>query len=130
MNCKKYIIRNARKLPIHTCLIADGYLDKGLTQCMIIRKQPGGKYTFALLLVDRFCLGVKNAAYNCNMDDDSIRKLTEGMSTLVMPEEVSPAYFHNLVYAALDYASELDSAHTKILPWRNMYWNPAWWMTE
>ena len=44
---KKYLQENGRKLPVERCLIADGYSRKGLTICLIVKKQPGGKYTFA-----------------------------------------------------------------------------------
>jgi len=107
MNCKKYIIRNGRKIPIYKCLIADGYAEKGLTQCLIIRKQPGGKFTFAFILVDRLCLGVKNAFANCNFTWDQIEDLIAKISSQYEPEDVSPTYFHNLVYGAIDYAGEL-----------------------
>ncbi len=106
MNCKKYIIRNGRTLPIFKCLIGDGYEEQGLTQCLIIRKQPGGKFTFAFFMVDRLCLGVKNAFVNCNFTEEQIEDLIEKVFRDYEPEEVTPAYFHNLVYGAIDYAGE------------------------
>lgn len=106
-NPKKYIIEKGRKLPIHKCLISDNYEGGGLTICLIIRKQPGGKYAFANFVVDRFCLGVKNAFSNCNMDDTQISEIIDKSSTNGELEEVSPVYFHNLIYASIDFADEL-----------------------
>ena len=103
---KKYIIEKGRVCPINQCLIADGYDDMGLTVCLIIRKQPSGKFMFANLMIDRFCLGVKSAFCNCNFDENQLEELKERMLNVGEIEEVDPAYFHNLIYAAIDFAEE------------------------
>ena len=103
---KKYIIERGRKIPVDRCFIADNYNDKGLTICLIIRKQPSGKFMFANFVVDRFCLGVKDAFANCNFNEFQIKDLIEKLSRNGMVEEVSPNYFHNLIYAAIDFAEE------------------------
>ena len=103
---KKYIIEKGRVCPINQCLIADGYNDMGLTVCLIIRKQPSGKFMFANLMIDRFCLGVKSAFCNCNFDENQLEELKERMLNVGEIEEVDPAHFHNLVYAAIDFAEE------------------------
>lgn len=103
---KKYIIEKGRVCPIFQCLIADGYDDKGLTICLIIRIQPSGKYMFANLMLDRYCLGVKSAFSNCNFDDKQLEEIKQKMQSAGDVEEVDPTYFHNLVYASIDFAEE------------------------
>ena len=103
---KKYIIEKGRVIPISQCLIADGYDDMGLTICLIIRKQPSGKYMFANFMIDRYCLGVKSAFCNCNFDDKQLEEIKQRMQSAGEIEEVDPTYFHNLVYAAIDFAEE------------------------
>jgi hypothetical protein len=75
--------------------------------CLIVRKQPGGKFTFASILVDRLCLGVKDSMSNCNFTSEQIENLIDQMASNAPVGMVSPTYFHNLIYGALDYAAEL-----------------------
>lgn len=104
---KKYLKEKGRLLPIHKCLIADGYEANSLTMCLIVRAQPGGKFTFANILVDRLCLGVKSCMANCNSTDVEIEELIDRIEGHGVIQEVTPTYFHNLIYAAVDYAAEL-----------------------
>ncbi|MCF8367134.1 MAG: hypothetical protein K9H16_15190 [Bacteroidales bacterium] len=104
---EKYIRQNGRKLPIDKCLISENYENKGLTLCLIVRKQPSGYFSFAYLMIDRLCLGMKDAFVNCNVDEMVIDELIERMEENGIPEEVSATYFHNMIYGALDYAEEL-----------------------
>jgi len=110
---KKYIIEKGRVCPIFKCLIADGYDDMGLTICLIIRKQPSGKFMFTSLMIDRYCLGVKSAFCNCNFDDNQLEEIKERMRSVGKIEEVDPVYFHNLVYASIDFATENGFKLTK-----------------
>ncbi|MBI9066991.1 MAG: hypothetical protein JEZ09_06840 [Salinivirgaceae bacterium] len=104
----KYLKEKGKKLPILKCLIADFYEeDKGVTICLIIRKQPSGKFSFANILVDRCCLGVKSSIANCNVTEIELNEILEKMRQHGEMLEVTPEYFHNMVYAALDYAEEL-----------------------
>jgi hypothetical protein len=104
---QKYLKEKGKHLPIDRCLISDNYKRQGFTMCLIIRKQPSGKYAFGSFLVDRLCLGIKNSMANCNFTSEQIDELIEKMENSVPVEEVSPTYFHNIIYGALDYAAEL-----------------------
>lgn len=103
---KKYIIEKGRVCPIFQCLVADGYDDMGLTVCLLIRRQPSGKYMFTNLMIDRHCLGVKSVFCNCNFDEKQLEDLKERMLNVGEIVEVDSTYFHNLVYAAVDFAEE------------------------
>ncbi len=104
---QKYLKEKGRLLPIHKCLIVDGYKTNSLTICLIVRAQPGGKFTFANILVDRLCLGVKSCMANCNFTAPEIEEIIDKIKGKQEIQEVTPAYFHNLIYAAVDYAAEL-----------------------
>ena len=103
---KKYIQEKGRVIPIYQCLVADGYADMGLTAALIIRKQPSEKYMFASFLIDRYCLGVKSSLCNCNFDEHQLEEIKEGLRSVGKIEEVNADYFHNLVYASIDFAAE------------------------
>ena len=106
INCKKYIIEKGRKLPISKCIISDGYEEKKHTLALIIRQQPGGKFTFAYFLLDRYCLGLKDCFCNCNGDEETLQKIMDSMAENSSLVEVDAVSFHNIVYAALDYGAE------------------------
>jgi hypothetical protein len=112
-SAKKYLKEKGKQLPIDRCLISDNYAEQGFTMCLIIRKQPSGKFAFGSFLVDRLCLGVKNSMSNCNFTSEQIDELIQQMVSNAPVEEVSPAYFHNLIYGALDYAAELGLSAPK-----------------
>ncbi|MDH5475876.1 MAG: hypothetical protein OEX22_09320 [Cyclobacteriaceae bacterium] len=103
---KKYIIENGNKFPIYKCLVADDYDNLGLTSCLLIRKQPSGKFMFTTMLIDRYCLGVKDTFCNCNFDQNGLDEIMDRMNANGSLTEVDEVYFHNLVYAAIDFAIE------------------------
>ena len=104
---QKYLKEKGKQLPIEKCLVSDNYDEQGFTMCLIVRKQPGGKFTFASVLVDRLCMGIKDSMSNCNFTSAQIEELIDQMASNAPVEIVSPTYFHNLIYGALDYAAEL-----------------------
>ncbi|NCB43302.1 MAG: hypothetical protein EOM59_11870 [Clostridia bacterium] len=111
---EKYLRENGRKLPIHQCLVADGYDKYLLTLCLITRRQPSGYLSMAFFMIDRYCLGIKNVMYSCNMTDREVKDMIEKSAAhLGVMKEVSPVYFHNLVYGALDYAESIGFAPEK-----------------
>lgn len=104
---KKYITTNGRKLPIERCFIATNSDEFGIDQCMIIRKQPSGFFSIALFLVDTYCLGVKNVIVNANLTSFDIDEMTSRVLQSSSIRNVSPAAFHNHIYAAVDYAESI-----------------------
>jgi hypothetical protein len=110
---KKYLKEKGKQLPLDRCLISDNYEEQGFTMCLIIRKQPSGKFAFGSFLVDRLCLGIKDSMSNYNFTSEQIDDLIQQMVSNAPVQEVSPAYFHNLIYGALDYASELGLSAPK-----------------
>jgi hypothetical protein len=106
---KKYIMAKARSLPIKACYIGKDYQEKGITNALIIRQEPGGKFTMGFFLVDLFCLGIKDAHSLCHYSQDEVKEmLKRAFEESEMEQmEVDPVFFHNLVYGSIDYAEEL-----------------------
>jgi hypothetical protein len=114
IDAEKYLRLNGRKLPIDRCLVADGYENELLTLALIIRRQPSDYLSFAFFMIDRHCLGIKNCMFNCNMPAWEVEGLIESSTEQVGEmKEVSPVYFHNLIYGALDYAESIGFAPEK-----------------
>ena len=105
---EKYILSKARKLPFHECLINDTWKESGLATILISKKQPGGNYTYAMYLVDVFCLGLKNTLFNFNYNEAMYKEMKEtyvyGHENVVTCDIVKA---HNIIYGAIDYAEEL-----------------------
>lgn len=110
---KAYLKEKVPFFPIEKCLISDNYDQLGVTACLIIRKQSDGNFSFANILIDRLCLGVKDAIANCNFTHDEIDVLIKRLDQNGPSKEVSSSYFHNLVYGAIDYATELGFSAPK-----------------
>lgn len=106
-SAKKYIKEKGRLLPIEKCYLADGYENRGLTVALIVRRQPSGNFAFANFVIDRLCMGVKNAFANCNASEQDIEEYINRMEGNGDVEEITAEYLHNLVYASVDYAQEL-----------------------
>lgn len=54
-------LREAASCPIVDCRLGEAFFDQGMAQLLVSRRLPGGQIAFALFLIDRYCLGVKNA---------------------------------------------------------------------
>jgi hypothetical protein len=104
---KKYITANGRKLPIERCFIATNSDEFGIDQCMILRKQPSGLFSMGLFLVDTYCLGIKNVIVNANLTSFDIDEMISRVLQSSSIRDVTPAVFHNHIYAAVDYAESL-----------------------
>jgi len=103
---QKYIREKGRSYSIFQCLIADGFEDMGLTVALIVRQQPSDKFMITNLLLDRHCLGIKNVFCNCNLDKTQLDELIQQMEEVGQVAEVDAIYFHNLIYATIDFAED------------------------
>ena len=102
----KYIKEKGRSLPIHECFATEGWQENGMGTFVISRKMPGGNYAIALFLLDIFCLGVKEAFYRVNLDDDEYEEFKTEKLPQGEPDHFDPHHFHNLIYGAIDFAEE------------------------
>lgn len=103
----KSIIYDARSYPISECLIGSSWKEQGLAH-ILSRRQPDGNLVFGVYLVDVFCLGRKNTFCNANL---SISKYEDDLKAGIYreqnPVECSVDLAHQIIYGAVDYASEL-----------------------
>jgi len=104
----KNIIKNARELPVHECLINPQWREEGMASILISRKQTDGKLAFGTFMLDTFCLGLKNTFCNANIPlDEYENTLKEKMYSLTSYIECDINLAHQIIYGAIDYAREL-----------------------
>ncbi|OFY49716.1 MAG: hypothetical protein A2W85_07590 [Bacteroidetes bacterium GWF2_41_31] len=123
-SAKNYILKNGRNLPIERCFIGTSSDEFGIDQCMIIRKQPSGYFSIALFLVDTFCLGVKDVIYNCNLTTFDIQEMISRILQSSTIKDVTPAEFHNHIYASIDYAESFGLMPCKDFKYAEYLLNP------
>ena len=100
-------ILQARRFPIYECLINPDWKEKGTANVVVSRQQPDGRMTFAVYLLDTFCLGVKNSL--CNADfaiTEYEEKLIDRFAKEAGVEKCSPELAHQIIYGAIDFAAK------------------------
>ena len=103
----KYFKTRLKDLPYHECFISSEYKEKGLAQVLISKKQPSGKYSYAIFLLDVFCLGVKSVIFNININNSEYEEIKGKLldSEDFIPYNIAAA--HNLIYGTIDAAEEI-----------------------
>ena len=100
-------LQHAREYPVQDCMINADWRERGLAQILISRRQPNGRYLFAVYLVDVYCLGLKNTFYNANFLESEFRtnvreRLTR--ETGLAPGDMDLAL--TIIYGGIDYAAQ------------------------
>ena len=93
----------AARAPIYRCYVADEVFDAGLGY-VVVSRRSGEKVAAGVILVDAYCLGVKDAIPMLkprDFFDDFINNLPMRMKA------VEPAYAKKLVEGAIAYARDL-----------------------
>jgi hypothetical protein len=97
----------ATKYPVLHSWVTEDFWTKGMGWALLSRQLPDGSIAVGVFLVDRYCLGVKDALANIvgryTYDMDFVRKIQSQFSS----REVSPATVRKLVEAAVAYAAGL-----------------------
>lgn len=97
----------AVKCPVLHCRINDSFEDEGMGSLLLSRELPGGRVAAASFLVDRYCLGVKDAfgevLSRAEYDAKYIRRMTSEMPVHSIP----PADARKLLEEAVAYAHSL-----------------------
>jgi len=102
---EKYIQTQARSLPILECLINEDWESAGIANVLVARQHKTGNITYALYLVDMYCLGVKDVNYNFNVDPDHYADLKyAGPGWLTIDYVLA----HNIIYGGIEYAEDYD----------------------
>jgi hypothetical protein len=108
MSPKKYIVQKVRNFPFHEALVQESYYgEEGIATVLLSRKEPSGKITLAIFLVDTFCLGIKNASYKCHLYQEEYEELKEQAFGGYGYRKEDLVFVHNLIYGALDFAEDI-----------------------
>ena len=103
----KQKLRQARRYPIHECLINPSWQEQGLATILISRRQPDDHLAFGVFLVDIFCLGLKNTF--ANVDFSESRYVSEVVGRVYEQKESAPCdrdLAHQIIYGAIAYARQ------------------------
>ena len=103
----KQKIRQARRYPIHECLINPSWQEQGLATILVSRRQPDDHLAFGVFLVDVFCLGLKNTF--ANVDFSESRYVREVVGSVYEQQESEPCdsdLAHQIIYGAIAYARQ------------------------
>jgi hypothetical protein len=102
---KKYIETQARKLPVHQCLVNTDWEQTQMANVVIMRRHVNGNVTLGLYLVDLLCLGVKDTLYKFNIPQYEADEMFANKDFFV---EINYNLAHNIVFAGHDFAMEFN----------------------
>nr|VFJ62705.1 MAG: hypothetical protein BECKFM1743C_GA0114222_103243 [Candidatus Kentron sp. FM]VFJ63147.1 MAG: hypothetical protein BECKFM1743A_GA0114220_103253 [Candidatus Kentron sp. FM]VFK14581.1 MAG: hypothetical protein BECKFM1743B_GA0114221_103283 [Candidatus Kentron sp. FM] len=96
--------------PIYECVVPDGLFDTGLASLFIARQAPNGLLGVSSLILDVYCLGVKDAFFRVMSEHEYEHKLKAGMIARHKGQEFEKmhvACVKKLVDGAIEYAARL-----------------------
>jgi hypothetical protein len=99
-------LKSAAGAPILDSFISEGFWDGGTGQAVLSRQLPTGEVAFAALLIDRYCLGVKDAFGDIRTRGE-YRELVEHIEENSKLVKMPPADLRCLVEEAIEYARDL-----------------------
>jgi hypothetical protein len=100
------MVRRASAAPLHSCLLQKEMFESGVGTMILIRKTAARRAALAGFLVDRYCLGVKDAMFR-EIDEGEIETVVEQLGTAEPFEPVDPSYARKLLRDAVAYARSL-----------------------
>ncbi|MFI5140171.1 MAG: hypothetical protein ACHQIM_20285, partial [Sphingobacteriales bacterium] len=104
LSTEKYIKTQARSLPIAECWVSEDWQNTGICNIIVARRHKTGNFTLGIYLVDLYCLGLKDAHYEFNIDPDDYEYFKENCGDA---EECEYALAHNIIYGAIEFADDL-----------------------
>lgn len=84
--------------------------ESGIGKVLVVRNKSGGRFEAGVFLVDRYCLGVKDAFAVDTSQFDTVEEMLEAILHESGYEEVSPARARKYVESAVAYAQRLGFA--------------------
>ncbi len=103
---KKYIETQARKLPIHKCLINPDWEETQMVSVVVMRRHVNSNITLGFYLVDLLCLGIKDTFYKFNVPEFEAEEMFGDNIDFFTAVDYNLA--HNIVFAGHDFAMEFD----------------------
>ena len=102
VNPEKYVKTQARSLQIVKCLINDDWQEGSLAYIIVVRQHKTLNLTVGIFVIDVYCLGLKETAFEFNIPPDELKNLTPDLNW----EECDYALVHNIIYGGIDYAED------------------------
>jgi hypothetical protein len=96
----------AADAPILHCCATEAFWDHGMSSVLISRELPRGQVAYAMILVDRYCLGVKDAMGDVVTRAEygaARRRMAENSALVPLP----PPDLRALVEDAIDFARQI-----------------------
>lgn len=106
MSPTKFLKERVRLVPLDKCYIGSGLEDGTEGTILVTRKHTGDKYTLGMYLVDKLCLGVKDASYFLRMEWSEFRDFMEKFEERFAPRECSYEEAHNWIWGAVGFAED------------------------
>jgi hypothetical protein len=97
----------AAQYPILHCWVSDDVWNEGMGYVLLSRQLPSGHIAFGLFLVDRYCLGVKNAMAEIVPRATYDRRIVQEMFAKFAAKSMAPAAARKLVEGSVEYARAL-----------------------
>ncbi|MEM9849618.1 MAG: hypothetical protein AAF847_17145, partial [Bacteroidota bacterium] len=117
LSLKNYIIKVARKLPLHECLIFEGWEELGKTQLVVSRRKPNGNIIIGFYMVDLWCMGLKDTFYR-EAEEWEYEEIKGQISRGASEDDfevirTDPEIAFNVIYGAIEYAEDLGFSPAK-----------------
>lgn len=106
MSPERYMRERVRNLPIGKCYINPDWEENGLAHIILTRYRAGGQIVYVSLLLDTFCLGVKDTEYAIDFTEEELKEALQHFSKNHELVEIEYAKVHNLIYGAIEFAEE------------------------
>ena len=110
---ENYIRQRARSLPIHECRINKNWKETGEASILLSRKHVNGNFTYAMYLVDLYCMGITDTIYQFNvLPHDYSQAVSQIMGSPSGTVNADYPLIHNIIYGAEDFAKDFGfSSH-------------------
>lgn len=102
----RFLKERVRQVPIYKCYLSHDFEKSTEGTVMVVRKHTGDKYTCGLYLVDKYCLGVKDASYHLRMDEQEFDEFLDLFEEDFNPHVVTYEEAHNWVWGAVGFAED------------------------
>ncbi len=94
-------------LPIHECLVPEELFDQnGIGSIVISRRMGDGNFAASVILLDVYCLGVKNAYFRV-FSSTEYAEMINGITMNEKIKSVEPACARKLVEDCIEYARKI-----------------------
>ena len=102
----RFLKERVRQVPVYKCYLSHDFENSTEGTVMVVRRHTGDKYTCGLYLVDKYCVGVKDASYHLRMDEQEFDEFLDMFEEDFNPHVVTYEEAHNWVWGAVGFAED------------------------